>query len=193
MKLFKNSLYTLMAIAGIAIAVASCGLTDALKVNVPLSASGLQFTIPHTTSAGNDSATFTYTVNLDSLVAAANSSLSTTNITSIKIDTVDITTSNGTVGPPVNNLSNITSASVDFTSDATPGTWTTIAPSFSVPGNTGNSLQLPVDNTINLDSYIAPGNVDTHFTFKLHAALNTAISTDLNCTATIHFTVLAGL
>jgi hypothetical protein len=190
MKLFKHSLYTLMAITGITVAVASCGLTDAVKVNVPLTASDLEFTIP-TASAGSDSATFTYSVNLDSLVAAQNSSLSTTNITSIKVDSVDIDIiSGGSVG---NDFDNITSASLDFTSDATPGTVTTIAPLFTVPNNSGSSLEVPVNSTINLDSYIAAGNVDTHFTFKLHAVVGTDITTPIGCSATVHFTVLAGL
>jgi hypothetical protein len=191
MKLLRQTLLGLLAISGFATALSGCDKIPVPAVNVPLTASGLTFTIP-TAAAGSDNATFTYTVNIDSLVSAANGSLSTSNITSIKIDTVDIAAVSGITGG--NDLTNITSASLSFTSDAiTPlGTYTTIAPTFT---NTGlpTSIRVPVNTTINLKPYVATGNTDTHFAFVLYATLGTAITVPIGCSATVHFTILASL
>jgi hypothetical protein len=191
MKRFRQTLLGLLVIAGFATVFSACGKIALPGVNIPLSASGITFTIP-VAAQGSDSTSFNYTVNLDSLVAATNTSLSASSITSIKIDTVDLTLTSGATTPG-NDFNNITSAYLNFTSDATPGSITTIVTSFTVPPNSGTSLSLPVNNTINLNSYIATGNVDTHFTFTLHAVVGTAITPPLVGTATVHFTVLANL
>lgn len=191
MKPFRQTLLGLLAILGTAAVFSACGKIAVPAINVPLSASGLSFVIPIAPS-GSDSANFNYSVNLDSLVSATNTSLSTSSITSITIDTVDLVITSGATTPG-NDFNNITSAYLNFTSTATPNSITTIVPLFTVPANSGTSLSLPVNSTINLNSYIAAGNVDTYFTFNLHAALATAITTPLNCRATVHFTVVANL
>jgi hypothetical protein len=192
MKLFRQTLLGLMVVSGIATAFTACDKIGLPAVNVPLTASGLTFIIP-TAAAGSDSATFTYTVNIDSLVMAANSSLSTSNITSIKIDSVDIAATSGAT--PGNDFDNITSASLDFTSDAgsSAGITTIIAQTFTNNLSTSlpTSIKVPVNTTIDIKPYLATGNTDTHFTFKLHATLNTAVATPIGCSATVHFAILA--
>jgi hypothetical protein len=185
MKLFRQTLLGLMVISGIATAFSACNKIGLPSVNVPLTASNLAFTIPAASVAGSDSAIFTYTINLDSLILAKNSSLAASNIKSITIDTVELVASTG-------NFNSIQSASLDFTSLSLPGTVTSIVTNYTISGTPGTSLQLPVNSTVNLQSYIAAGNVDTYFTFKLHATLSGA-SPLINGLATVHFVVQASL
>jgi hypothetical protein len=190
MKLFKRSLLGLLTITAVAIVFYSCDKIS-IPVNVPLTASGISFTIP-VAPTGDTSVDFTYAVNIDSLITT-NSSLDISNIKSVKIDTVTINATNATSG---NSLYNINTAEVTLASDAVATAPVQIAAlSSQTDGfpNIESSLVIPVNSAVNVSGYVAAGNVRTTFTFHLHCNVQRAISPAITANATVHFIVQASL
>jgi hypothetical protein len=189
MKRFKLSLLGLLAITGVVILFYSCDKVN-IPVNVPVTSSGLAFDIP-STSTLDTTVDIPYSVNIDSIISH-NSSLSISNITAIKIDSIIIEAPGAAQD---NSLFNIHDASVTFESDinTTPTSIATFGPQTDGTPNIKSSLTIPVNNTINLDDFVAHTDIRTNFVFHMHCGLNQAIHTLLHCTATVHYKVQASL
>jgi hypothetical protein len=190
MKLLKQKMLVLLAIAGFAMTFASCdSIASLIKVNVPMTTPGLVFAIP-IASAGTDNADFTYAINVDSLIKSYNSSLGVGNIQSVEVDSFKLTLSgSGATGPDgSNNFQNIDSASATFASNGntSPLVIATIA---SNPDTYATSLTIPVNSTIDLKSYFNA----TIFYFSLHSRLRTALTKSLECTASAYFKIKTSL
>jgi hypothetical protein len=190
MKRFKLSLIGLLAITGVVILFHSCDKVN-VPVNVPATSSAITFYIPHSQST-DTTVNIAYSINIDSLIQA-NSSLNVSNITSIKVDSVNIAV---TAGASINNnLNNINTASLTVESDASLASATPLqiaAFNGSSATNSGQDLTIFPAST-NFVSYVATTNIPTNFTFQLHVNVPTPITNTLTCTATVHFIVQASL
>jgi|SRR5581483_5104794 len=162
----------------------SCNkLKDAIKFNIPLQTADVNFTISPQQVGTQTLAGFQVGVNIDSILKAENSSLSLSNIKSVKITSCTITAQNAT---NTDNFANLSAC--QFSLAGSSNTYTTIASVASNPDTYAATLTIPVSD-VELKDYFT----STLLKYQLSGTVRRATTTTLNCTATVKFNIEAGL
>jgi hypothetical protein len=162
----------------------SCNkLKDLVKVNVPLQTADISFTISPQPAGTQTLSGFQVVVNIDSILKAQNSSLSTGNIKSVKIKSCSLVALNATSSDHFGDLS---ACQVSLASDGS--SYVKVAELTSNPDAFASSLELPV-NDVELKDYFNT----TVLKYQLSGTVRKATTTTLNCTATVKFDIEAGL
>ncbi len=165
----------------ITLMLSSCDkLNSLVKVNIQLQTAAIEFVIPQA-SDGTDSASFSYAINVDSLIHANSSDFDTSKIRSVKIDSITFQLTNADAN---NNFGNVDNAYAQFYSDSYPY-FVTIASVTNNPAINTANLTLPVNSTLELKQYF-----DAHaFYFTLYNHLRTGLTHDLNCIGKAYFVI----
>jgi hypothetical protein len=150
---------------------------------VPLQTADISFSITPQPVGTQTLAGFQVTVNIDSILKAQNSSLSMSNIKSVKIKSCDLVALNATSNDHFGDLS---ACQVSLASAT--GAFTTIAQLSSNPDSYATTLSIPV-NDVELKDYFNT----TVLKYQLSGTIRKATTTTLNCTATLKFDIEAGL
>lgn len=182
MKKFK--LFSVLAV----IAVASVGLhscskiAQALQYDIPLQTGSVTIVIPPTPAdSGYASGTASNTINIDSVIKANTSNtLGVSNVTSLKLTSATMLIQNPDSADNFQNFSSCT-ASFYTNSNTTPYQ-VTIA---NNPNVYESTLNLPIDSTVELKSYIN-GN---QFTYSAGGNLRTSTTKSLTCTISFTFDI----
>lgn len=138
--------------ASIAGTMQSCNkVKDAVKANVPLTSTDVEFDIPPVDNTNPNAAmgSLTLTMNVDSIIKAANSQLGVGNIQNAKLNSIELQITNN---DDSTNFSNFSSASAAFHSDAKT-TDVTIATA-TIPDVPASYLALNVNTTLELKDYM---------------------------------------
>jgi hypothetical protein len=163
----------------------SCNkLKDLVKFNIPLQTADVSFTIAPQPVGTQTLAGFQVGINLDSILKAENSSLSISNIKSVKVTACTITTSNATTADHFGDLS---ACQVAIASGSA-STFTKVAEITSNPDTYATTLTIPVSD-VELKDYFTTSLLK----YQLSGTVRKATTTTLNCTATIKFEIEAGL
>ncbi len=169
------------------LALSSCNkLKDAAKVNIGLSSTKVDFTIPIITQTGPvQLAAFNEYVNVDSIIKANNASVAASNIQSVYITSCEITMLDGDA---VNNFAVLESGKAELSSNTKPD-MITVAEVTNNPDMLSYELDLPVNSSINLKEYFNA----TTFSYKLSGTARRTTTKEIHCTATIKYNLVAGL
>jgi len=184
MKILYKSL-GLAAVLALSTFLHSCDkVKDAISINIPTQTVTADFSIPAQQSGTQQSVTFQYGINLDSIIKVQNTSLGLGNIKSAKIKSVSLALTNAS---GTDNFGAFSACEVGLSSSSKPD-YTVIAGIASNPDNNQTTLDIPVNN-IELKDYF--GSIS--YTYKLSATARRATTTTLTGKATIKFDVTAGL
>jgi len=182
-----KSLIILACISFTTLGIYSCSkLKSLLQYNLNMQTASYSFTIPITsdTSKVNSLGNVSLSYNIDSFIKASTSNvLGLSNITSAKVNSVVFTLQNPDTA---NNFANIQNATVTFTSNAS-NTPYTLGGISNNPDVYAYTLNLQVDSTQNLISYISP--TTNQFNYSISAKLRRPTTDTLNCTVTVQFSV----
>jgi hypothetical protein len=161
----------------------SCNkLKDLVTINVPLQTADINFTITPQQAGTQTLAGFQVAVNIDSILKAQNSSLSLSNIKSVKIKSCDLVVLNATTS---DHFGDISACQVSLAAN---NTFAKIADLTSNPEAYATTLSIPI-NDVELKDYFNTSVLQ----YQLSGTIRKATSTTLNCTATLKFNIEAGL
>lgn len=162
----------------------SCNkLKDLVTINVPLQTADINFTITAQPVGTQTLAGFQVGVDIDSILKAQNSSLSFSNIKSVKIKSCDLVVLNATTN---DHFGDISACQVSLASNNSP--FTKIAELSSNPEAYATTLSIPI-NDVELKDYFNT----TLLRYQLSGTMRKATTTTLNCKATLKFNIEAGL
>lgn len=165
-------------------AFSSCNkIKDALKINVPLTMT-VPLTIPPT-AGGNGTSSSVVKLDVDSLIKANNSQLSVSNIKSVDINSVTINI-NSDSQDPQDNFTALQSIAEYFSSD---GNSSKIELASVSNPTEPYSVDVTVSSVPDLSNYF---NAKT-FYFETDYQMKRATTHTINATATVKFTLQAGL
>jgi hypothetical protein len=150
-------------------------VNDTVEIIVPASGTGLTY-----------SKSESFKMNLDSILKAENIDLSQENIKSFKLNSAELTLLNA---DSANNFANIQTCIVSFYSN-TNMTPTEIATLASNPNTYATTLNVPVNQTIDVKEYAKTANT---FYYTVSGTLRKATSKDLRMKIKINYAVEAGL
>lgn len=186
MKLRKLSTVSLAVMASISILSASCDkVKDAIKVNIPLQQASIKFDIPPVAAGTNPLAEFQVRFDVDSAIRANASQFSASNIKSVKLESLKISTSNATANDHFGVLSACTAKlSSDVNSN-----WITIAEITNNPDAAASTLTIPVNTTQEMKDYFTGKS----FSYILSGTARRNTTTTLHCTATLDINMEVGL
>jgi hypothetical protein len=165
--------------------ITSCKKTDTLvQVNVPLQMAQISYTIPMNQTSIDT--TISVYCNVDSIIRASNAnSFNISNIKSVTATSANtILTGTTDVADNFGNLSSL-SIAISSISDTTA---TIFAQVTNNPGTFATSLNIPVNDTVNLKNYFDA----TLFNFTLRSTLTTPTTIALQAQATIQFNIVVG-
>ncbi len=184
----KQTIYFALAVLSICtILNTSCNkIKEAVKADINLTYSDVEFTIPQITAAGPAtlSSKDVY-LNIDSIIKASNTKLSAGNIRSVTIKSCVV---NMIDGDAANNFSALESCKVDFSSNVNTQLYS-LAEITNNPDTEAYTLEIPVNSSINLKDYFNA----TTFSYTLAGNARKTTSKEIKCKATIKYTLEAGL
>lgn len=183
----SNIFFALFVMAALTILNTSCNkIKDAVKATITLTSADIEFTIPQITNTGTVSiASKDVYLNVDSIIKATNSKLSASYIKSVNVKSCTITMLDGDIN---NNFSALESCKCDFSSNVN-ATLYTIAEITGNPDVEAYTLEIPVNNTVNLKDYFSA----TTFTYNVTGTARKTTNKDIQCRATIKYSLEAGL
>lgn len=183
----RNIFLALSLFALLAIVNTSCNkIKEAVKANIELSYADIEFTIPQITATGPATlASKDVYLNVDSIIKANNSKLSTSYIRSVYIKSCVVTMVDGDAN---NNFSALESCKVDFSSNVNTNLYS-LAEITGNPDVEAYTLEIPVNSSVNLKDYFNA----TTFSYFLSGNARKTTSKDIMCKATIRYTLEAGL
>jgi hypothetical protein len=180
----KNFLLALSGVVCVAaISLSSCSkISNLLKKDLDMQTTTVDFVIPPTPASGDVlSGSQTTFYNVDSFIKASTANqLGVANITSAKIKAVRITINNASAAL---NFANFETFSGAVHSDANTTDFIVRIP--SNPDTYAAVLDLPVDSTVELKSYLNA----TRFTYTLSGKLRRAVTDSVRCTASFTYSV----
>lgn len=187
MKLRKLSTVSLALLLSAGFMSSSCDkVKDLVKVNIPMQTVEYKFDIPARDLTGEFTvADFNVRFNVDSAIKANASQFSTANIRTVKVSSVNISTSNGT---NENHIGAFTSCSVKGNSNVNTE-FTTLASKASIPDNFVQSIDLDVEKDKELKSYF---NNPVNFSYVITANNRRSIPSPLKATIKVKFDVEVG-
>lgn len=181
----KKVLYAL-ATGALFCCFSSCNIKDKLNINIDMSSTDVEFTIPLILQTGNVTINDqSVPVNIDSIIHANNAELAVENIKSVKLTSCTITM---TDGDSANNFSALQSCSATLSSNSNT-TPVQLAGITNNPDVEAYSLELPVNTTAELKDYFKGSS----FTYSLSGNARKTTSKELHCNATIRYTLNVGL
>jgi hypothetical protein len=183
----KRHLFSLLSLTVIFTAVSmiqSCTkVAKGLRFTLAMQTGSVALTIP-ATPLTTGTATFgpaTNSYNVDSFIKAQTGTLlGEQNITSVKLTSCVLIINNPDVD---NNLANFQSASAEFSSNTNSNPYTIDVP--SIPSTYGTALNMPVDTTVDLSTYL--GN---QFNYSVSGKMRKATTKALNCTLQFTFNLV---
>lgn len=185
MKLKTSSNPSIFIILAFSTVIASCKKTDTLvQVNVPLQMAQISYTVPMNQTIIDT--TVTVYCNVDSIIRAGNTN--SFNISNIKSVTVTATNTILTgITDASDNFGNLSSlyTAISSTSDTTAATFAQVT---NNPGTFATSLNIPVNDTINLKNYFDAAL----FNYTFRCVLTTPTTIALQAQATIQFNIIVG-
>ncbi|RYY26401.1 MAG: hypothetical protein EOO04_10730 [Chitinophagaceae bacterium] len=179
----KTSIYLIAAMAIAGVTLQSCEkIKDAIFNAFSAQGADVNFVIPaipDTTTTGTLGSQTAY-FDLDSTVKAHTANqFSIDDVNTVSPDSIILTLANADSS---NNMSNFESGQLSFYSDANT---TPVNFNFTVPDVYATSFVVPVDQSLNLKSYMTGSN----YTYTLKGKLRRATTHDLDCNAKIKFKI----
>ncbi len=185
----KKIIYTSVALLllGFTVLPACNKLKELAKVNLTLDNAKGEFDMPELTAIGevNLGTADTY-INLDSLIKAENSDVSANNIRSVHMKSCTLVLTNGTA---INNFSALESCKLEIKSNKKTD-YVQMASVTNNPDVEAYSLNMPVDQSIELKDYFLNANV---FTIKVSGKNRKMTTQPLHCRVELKYTLEAGL
>ena len=179
----KLSFVSVLAIIVAVVALNSCSkVASLLLYDVPLQSGSVTINVPATSDTGaTASGSATNSINIDSVIKAYTANaLGVSNITSLKLTSINIIVNNP---DSTNNLQNFSSLYASFTANTSSTPYVINIP--NNPNTYAASLSVPVDSTAELKSYLNGNN----FTYSVGGHLRAATTTTLNCTVNFTFDI----
>ena len=180
----KSVIFLSILIVG-AMSLASCNkIAGLLSYNLALQTIDGQFTVPiitDTTQSQNAGTTTVY-INVDSFIrASTGNNLGVNNISSVKVQSCSITAQNA---DSHNNFANFQSCDFSFSSDVNssvihPATITNNQDTYAA------SINLPVDNNLELKSYLT----GHQFSYFIKAKMRRPTTKQINCTVHVQMNI----
>lgn len=160
---------------------------DLAKVNLNLDNADGEFTIPVLVTTGDVTlGTDDIYVNLDSMIKAQNSQVSAKNIKEVRVKSCELTLSNG---DSKNNFSVLESCKLEVKSN-TKAEFITLASVSNNPDTEAQSLNLPVNSSLDLKDYFLSANT---FSYRVSGKTRKTTDKELNCKVLVKYTITAGL
>lgn len=185
MKILIRSL-GLVAVLAMSTLLPSCDkVKDAITINIGTQTITADFYITEQPVGTKELATFQWGINIDSLIKIKSPDLGIGNIKEAKIQSVNLTLTNAT---EADNFASFSACEVGLASNSNPE-YTVVAGLTSNPDQYATSLDIPVNNNVDLKEYFKA----TAFYFKFSGTTRRATSKTLEGKATIKFDVKAGL
>ncbi len=186
MKLRKLSTVTLSVLFFFALLTTSCDkVKDLVKVNIPMETVEYDFDIPALAAGDVTLSDFNLRFDVDSAIKANAPQFSTSNIRSVKVLSVNVSTTNGEGN---DHLGVFSSCTIKANSNVNTE-FTTLASLSNIPETLTKSLDLVVDKDKDLKSYFAK---PTSFSYVLTGNARRATTTTLHATVKVKFDIEVG-
>lgn len=185
----KKILFSIVLLLTLSISVLpSCNkLKELAKVTLNLDNADGEFTIPIIVAVGDATlGTDNVYLNLDSMIKAQDNAVGAGNIKEVKIKSCVLTLTNGDAK---NNFSALETCKMEISSNQKPD-YITIASVTNNPDVAAQTLNLSVNNTLELKDYFLSAN---QFTYRLSGKTRKTTDKELNCKVTVQYTLVAGL
>jgi len=165
----------------------SCNkIKDLAKINFNLDNADGEFTIPVIPAGDASLGSAAVYLNLDSIISAQNSKLSASNVKEVHIKTCQLVLLNGDKD---NNFSALESCSIKVNSN-TKADYITMASVSDNPDQESYTLDMTVDQSVDLKDYFLNANV---FTYQVAGKSRKATTKALQCQVKVTYTITAGL
>jgi hypothetical protein len=166
--------------------ILSCNkLKELVSTNFNFNNDTAEFVIPASSSTSY-SKSETFRMNLDSLIKANNAELAISFMKTLTINSIDVTL----VDPDsLNNLANISSCTVSFSSNVNP-TQVQIGALSSNPDAYKSTMNIPVNTSIDVKEY---AKTATSFNYTLAGTLRRPLVRDIKCRVKVNYKLTAGL
>jgi hypothetical protein len=162
-------------------------LKDLAKVNFDMDNADGEFSIPIITSIGEQNlGTDDFYMNIDSTIKAQNSEVGSANIKEVKIKSCELSLTNG---DSKNNFSAFESCTLEIKSNAK-STFVKMAGTSSNPDVEAQTINLPVESTLDLKDYFVNGS---QFTYRITAKTRKKTDKELKCKVMVKYNIVAGL
>lgn len=183
----SNILSSVIFLSVFTVSLFSCNkIKELAKINIELSSADIEFTIPKINATGPATlADKNVYLNVDSIIKANNAELGAKYIKSVTLKSCTITMVDGDAN---NNFSALESCKVDFSSNIN-GSKVKLAEITNNPDVESYELTFPLGGTVNLKDYFNA----TTFSYNITGSARKTTSKDINCKATIRYTLEAGL
>jgi hypothetical protein len=173
-----------VAVLGSLFTMQSCSkVAEKLHYDLPLQSGSIEVVVPpaYNTDSTYDMGSGTNNINIDSFIKANTSNmLGVSNITSVKITSVKLTLLSGTTA---NNFANFQSCYSSFYSNSNTTPFVTTIP--SNPDATSYSLDLPVDATAELKSYMTGST----YHYSVGGKLRRPVTDSVRCKIEFQFNI----
>lgn len=172
---------------GFIVCILSCDkLKELAKAKFNMVNDTVEIIIPASGSSLTYSKSESFKLNLDSLVKAQNIDLSQENIKSFKLNSAEVSLLNADTA---NNFANIQSCTISFYTNVNM-TATQIGNLANNPNVYATTLNIPVDQTVDLKEYVKTANT---FYYSVAGSLRVKTSKDLKMKIKVNYSVEAGL
>ncbi|MGC4079338.1 MAG: hypothetical protein QM702_20315 [Rubrivivax sp.] len=185
----KHTLRTTLTLLAIGLfTLSSCNkLKDLAKVTLNIQNEDGEFDIPATSSLidivieSND-----VHLNLDSMISAQNSKVSSKNVKEVHIKSCQLKLTNGTAD---NNFSALQSCKLEVKSNVNT-TYIALAQMDSNPDSAAYVLNLPVNDQLELKDYFLSANT---FSYRISGKTRKPVTAPLHCQIIVNYSLVAGL
>ncbi|OJW81587.1 MAG: hypothetical protein BGO69_07260 [Bacteroidetes bacterium 46-16] len=183
----KIALILTAAVLSVSLLQSCDKVKEEVKANVDLQSTEVSFDIPMINSTNDNTAmgTFSATINVDSIIKAANAKLGAGNITSAKIKSMSIQLTNS---DDSTNFSNLESCTASFSTDAKQD-MIVIASVSNNPDVPASYLELSPNTDLELKDYFNA----TTFNYTLTGKARRITGHSLHALATVKYGILVGL